>query len=216
MKFGFLLFPDVAELDFVGPWEWLGHWRRVSPDAPEGVIVAERAGRVACVHGLAVEAPFSLRECPPLDYLLVPGGFGARKEVDNPAIIDFIAERARAARAVLSVCTGAFLLHRAGVLSGKRATTHWTVLDELRALGGVEVVEERFVQDGNLWTSAGVSAGLDLMLAFISATAGDGVASQVQATAEYFPSGKVYGDFPRHPKAPAYLRTSSRALPLVG
>jgi transcriptional regulator GlxA family with amidase domain len=206
MNFGFLLFPDLAELDLVGPWEMLGHWRRASPEAPAGVTIAERPGPVSCVHGLTVEARHSFADCPPLDYLLVPGGFGARREVENPVLIAFIAEQARTCRAVLSVCTGVFLLHRAGLVSGRKATTHWSVLGELRALGDVAVVEERFVQDGPLWTSAGVSAGLDLMLAFIASVGGERVAGQVQASAEYFPSETRYGAFARHPQAPAYLK----------
>jgi transcriptional regulator GlxA family with amidase domain len=206
MNFGFLLFPDVAELDVVGPWEFLGHWRRASKTAPQGVTVAEKAGPVACVHGLTVEARHSLGDCPPLDYLLVPGGFGARREVDNPAVIEFIRERARSCRAVVSVCTGVFLLHRAGLVSGRKATTHWSVLSELRALGDVDVVEERFVRDGDLWTSGGVSAGIDLMLAFIASVAGETTAAHVQASAEYYPLDRHYGDFRRHPQAPAYLK----------
>jgi transcriptional regulator GlxA family with amidase domain len=205
MNFGFLLFPDVAELDFVGPWEMLGHWRRASSAAPTGVLVAERSGPVACVHGLRVEAGTSFEDCPPLDYLLVPGGFGTRREVNNPALIEFIRAQARGARAVLCVCTGAFLLHRAGLLSGRSATTHWSVLDELRALD-VRVVEERFVRDGNVWSSAGVSAGLDLMLAFIANAAGENVAAEVQAAAEYFPAGRTYGAFHQDPRAPRYLK----------
>ena len=97
----------------------------------------------------------------------MPGGEGTRKEVDNQVLIDFIADQAKHCKAVLSVCTGSFLLHRAGLLSGKKATTHWNSLDRLRALGDVEVVEERIVNDGNIWSSAGVSSGIDLMLAFI-------------------------------------------------
>ena len=89
MNFGFLLFPDVAELDFVGPWELLGHWRRASDAAPQGVLIAEHAGAVPCVHGLPTVAGASVGDCPPLDYLLVPGGFGTRRAVDNPALIDF-------------------------------------------------------------------------------------------------------------------------------
>src|SRR5688572_24331682 len=111
MNFGFLLFPDVAELDFAGPWELLGDWRDASMEAPQGLTVAERSGPVMCVNGLTVHASTSFADCPPLDYLLVPGGYGVRREVDNPALVAFIEKRARDCRAVLSVCTGALLLH---------------------------------------------------------------------------------------------------------
>jgi transcriptional regulator GlxA family with amidase domain len=137
---------------------------------------------------------------------LVPGGQGTRQQVDNPSLIAFISAQAKTCHSVLSVCTGSFLLHRAGLLSGKRATTHWNSLDRLRALGGVNVVEERFVHDGPVWTSAGVSAGIDLTLAFIAHYAGELTAGKVQFGAEYFPSAQRYGRFAEHPQAPAYLK----------
>jgi transcriptional regulator GlxA family with amidase domain len=101
------------------------------------------------------------------------------------------------------------LLHRAGLLSGRRATTHWGSLDRLRALGDVTVVEERWVRDGNVWTSAGVSAGIDMSLAFIASVAGEEIAGKVQFGAEYYPSGDEYGDMRAHAKAPAYIRTDA-------
>lgn len=104
------------------------------------------------------------------------------------------------------MCTGAFLLHRAGLLTGRNVTTHWNSLDRLRALGDVHVVEERVVRDGSVWSSAGVSAGIDLMLAFIASVAGDEIAGKIQFGAEYFPSGKVYGTSHKHEKAPGYLK----------
>jgi transcriptional regulator GlxA family with amidase domain len=114
--------------------------------------------------------------------------------------------------AVLSVCTGAFLLHRAGLLIGRKATTHWGSVDRLRALGDVDVVEERIVNDGDIWSSAGVSAGIDLMLAFIAQTAGEDTAAKVQFGAEYFPSNRRYGSRQTHEKAPAYLRRETEPV----
>jgi transcriptional regulator GlxA family with amidase domain len=204
MNFGFLLFPDVAELDFVGPWELLGDWRRASKEAPEPLTIAARAGAVRCVNGLTVHAETSFADAPPLDYLLVPGGYGVRHA--DPSVVEFVQQRAGACRALLSVCTGALLLQRAGLLAGRRATTHWSALSTLRAAGDVTVIEERFVQDGDLWTAAGVSAGIDMMLAFIAHTAGEEIAATVQAYAEVFPTGKRYGRFDERPEAPAYLK----------
>jgi transcriptional regulator GlxA family with amidase domain len=109
---------------------------------------------------------------------------------------------------VLSVCTGSFVLHAAGLLEGKRATTHWASLARLRALGNVTVVEERYVHDGNVWSAAGVSAGIDLMLAFIASVAGVESAGKVQFAAEYYPSGIRYGGFEAHAQAPSYLRAT--------
>jgi transcriptional regulator GlxA family with amidase domain len=98
------------------------------------------------------------------------------------------------------------VLHAAGLLSGKKATTHWGSLERLRALGDVSVIEQRYVQDGNVWSSAGVSAGADLMLAFIASVAGDEAAGKVQFSAEYYPASAKYGGFEKHPQAPAYIR----------
>jgi transcriptional regulator GlxA family with amidase domain len=123
-------------------------------------------------------------------------------------MLDFVAAQARSCKAILSVYTGAFILHAAGLLSSKKATTHWGSLDRLRALGDVEVIEERFTRDGNIWCSAGVSAGIDLQLRFIAETAGSDVAGKVQFTAEYYASGAAYGNYDSNSSAPGYIRNS--------
>jgi transcriptional regulator GlxA family with amidase domain len=206
MDFGILVFPDVEELDFVGPWEILGMWSKFAGGPEHRFIVAQSLEPVTCAKGLFVKPHVSFEQCPKLDFLLVPGGQGTRQEVDNPLLIGFISEQARHCKAVLSLCTGAFLLHRAGLLSGKKATTHWNSLDRLRALGDVTVVEERFVHDGSIWSSAGVSAGTDLMLAFIADIAGEEAAGKVQFAAEYYPSAKRYGTSHHGSMAPGYLK----------
>ena len=206
MNFGIIVFPDVEELDFVGPWEMLTMWSKLAAGPENCLIVAEKTGPVVCAKGLSINPHVSFTDCPPLDYLLVPGGMGTRREVDNPAMVQFLAKQAPGCKALLSVCTGAFVLHSAGLLAGKTATTHWGSLDRLRALGDVKVVEQRFVQDGDTWTSAGVSAGTDLMLAFIAHTAGEEAAAKVQLQSEYYPADKVYGNTASHERAPAYVR----------
>ena len=204
--FGVLVFDDVEELDFVGPWEMLTMWSRYADGPPRCLVVAEHARPVRCAKGLTVQAHETFATCPPLDALLVPGGQGTRTEVHNPVLVDFVARQAAGCRAVLSVCTGSFVLHAAGLLAGRRATTHWGSLERLRALGDVQVVEERHVRDGDVWTSAGVSAGIDMALAFIAAEAGDEAAGKVQFGAEYYPGGQRYGGFERDARAPAYVR----------
>jgi len=206
MHFGIVVFNGVEELDFVGPWELLRLWS-LHADGPEKcLIVSQNAGPVECAKGLSINPDVTFDECPDLDYLLIPGGQGARQEVDNPAMIDFVRKQAGQAAAVLSVCTGSFILQAAGLLAGKKATTHWGSLDRLRAFSDVEVIEERFVRDGNVWTAAGVTAGMDLMLAFIADTAGEEAAGIAQAGAEYYPLGKTYGDFRKADRAPSYLK----------
>lgn len=206
MNFGILIFPDAEELDFVGPWEMVTLWKQVAGGPENCLIVAEVMVPVVCAKGLSVNPHVSFESCPTLDVLLVPGGQGTRREVGNAVLVEFVARQARNCGSVLSVCTGSFVLHAAGLLSGRRATTHWGSLDRLRALGEVEVVEERWVRDGNVWTAAGVSAGIDLTLAFIAATAGDDAAGKVQFAAEYYPSGERYGVYQDDARAPAYVR----------
>jgi len=206
MNVGILVFPNVEELDFVGPWEILGMWAKYAGGPEQRLIVAQSASPVTCAKGLAVVPHVSFAQCPRLDVLIVPGGEGTRQEVENETLVGFIAEQAKHCQAVLSVCTGSFLLHRAGLLRGKKATTHWNSLDRLRALGDVSVVEERFVRDGNIWSSAGVSAGTDMMLAFVASYAGEEAAGKSQAAAEYYPLPQAYGSFDKHPEAPGYLK----------
>lgn len=208
MTFGVLVFPQAEELDFVGPWEMLTMWSKVADGPERCLIVAQTMAPVVCAKGLSVNPHASFESCPPLDYLLVPGGQGTRAEVGNATLLGFVRQQARSCRAVLSVCTGSFILHAAGLLSGKRATTHWGSLDRLRALGDVEVVEERWVRDGQIWSAAGVSAGIDLTLAFIADAAGAEAAGKVQFAAEYYPSGEWYGSSASHPQAPAYVRSA--------
>lgn len=209
MNLGILVFDDVEELDFVGPWEMATMWSKVAEGPSNCLLVAQTLEPVRCAKGMSINPHFSFLDCPPLDYLLVPGGQGTRVEVSNRVLLDFVSTQAKTCQAVLSVCTGAFLLHAAGLLSAKKATTHWGSLDRLRALGDVEVVEERYVQDGNVWTSAGVSAGIDLMLAFIASTAGADAAGKVQFSAEYYPSDLRYGAYASDAQAPAYLNSKA-------
>src|SRR5512136_2447010 len=179
MNFGFLVFPDVEELDSVGPWELVGMWS-THFEGPAQVLISQNGEAVRCAKGLKVAADCSFETCPALDYLLIPGGQGTRQEVNNPELIAFVQRQATVCRQVLSVCTGAFILQAAGLLPGKKATTHWRSLDRLRQFSEVTVVEERLVRDGNIWTAAGVSAGIDLALALMADQAGAETAGMVQ------------------------------------
>lgn len=206
MNVGIVIFPEVEELDFVGPWEILGMWSAHAEGPEQRLIVAQSTEPVTGAKGLTITPNVSFVQCPKLDVLVVPGGQGTRREVENAALISFISEQAKYCKAVLAVCTGAFLLHRAGLLKGRRATTHWNSLDRLRAVGDVTVVEDRFVKDGIIWSSAGVSAGTDMVLAFVASYAGEEAAAKTQAAAEYYPSSIKYGNFHKHPKAPRYIK----------
>jgi transcriptional regulator GlxA family with amidase domain len=206
MNFGFLVFPGLEELDLVGPWEMISLWGRSLQGPETCLMVAQNRDPISCAKGMSINPHLGFSECPPLDYLLVPGGEGIRQQVNNEVLIRFVTEQARGCQAVLSVCTGSFILHKAGLLSGRRATTHWSALPRLRELGDVTVCQERVVHDGNFWTAAGVSAGIDLALAFIESVAGETVAGKVQFGTEYYPSNRFFGAFHQSPQAPAYLK----------
>lgn len=205
MNFGFIIFDDAEELDFVGPWEMATMWGKHF-GGPDCFIISQEGQVVTCAKGLKIVPDYSFATCPDLDYLIIPGGFGTRQEAKNPVMLNFVQERAKQCAHVLSVCTGSFVLKAAGLLNGKKATTYWGMLDTLRQDNQLEVVEERFVRDGNIWTAAGVSAGIDLLLAFIADQAGEQVAGQVQLAAEYYPNGRRYGEAHFNEKAPAYLK----------
>jgi transcriptional regulator GlxA family with amidase domain len=206
MNFGFLVFPGLEELDLIGPWEMISVWSKSLQGPEPCLMVAETRDPVVCAKGMSLNPHVSFGECPRLDYLLVPGGQGTRQQVDNEGLIRFVAKQAAGCQAVLSVCTGSFILHKAGLLAGRRATTHWASLARLRELGDVEVVPERVVRDGRIWTAAGVSAGIDLALAFIESVAGEEVAGKVQFGTEYYPTGRFFAAFHQSPQAPAYLK----------
>ena len=183
-----VLFPRVEELDFVGPWEVFTMLRSLEPDSCEVFTVSEEGGEVRCAKGLRVLADHSFATAPKADIILVPGGQGTRTEVDNPRLIDYLSRAGREAEVSTSVCTGAFLLERAGLLAGKRATTHWASLDRLRALGTVDVIEERWVDEGAVISASGVSAGIDMALHLVGRLWGPETARRVQQAIEYFPA----------------------------
>jgi transcriptional regulator GlxA family with amidase domain len=165
---GILLFDEVEVLDFAGPYEVCTGTR--TPDGQPYVDVATvgPAPEVTCRGGLRVRPAHTLADCPPLDALIVPGGPGAddRTPVQDDLILPFLRERAATTPTVASVCTGAFLLGRAGLLDGRRATTHTAALGPFRAeFPAVDVVAAKVVDDGGpVLTAAGVSSGIDLAL----------------------------------------------------
>ena len=192
MNFGFLLFEDLEELDLIGPWEMISMWSKHFGGPKNCLMIAEKNEPVKCYNGMIVTPHISFSNTPKLDYLLIPGGIGTRKEVKNNSLIDFVANRAETCKVILSVCTGSFILHSAGLLKSKKATTHFSMLDNLRSLADVEVVEKRFVKDGKIWTSAGVSAGIDMALELIAQEAGEETAGMIQLYAEYYPTGSLH------------------------
>jgi transcriptional regulator GlxA family with amidase domain len=189
-KVGILVFPEVEVLDFCGPFEVFSvtrvdeERRRRAPSPYEVVLVAELPGVVVATGGLKVVPDHTLDDCPPLDVLVVPGGWGTRREMRNVRLIKWLEERARQVTTLTSVCTGSLLLGKAGLLDGKRATTHWRVLEEMRVLfPAVNVIDDQHVvEEGDLLTSAGISAGIDMALRVVKRHHGEAIA---RATARY-------------------------------
>ncbi|MFD3525858.1 DJ-1/PfpI family protein [Streptomyces sp. NPDC058653] len=195
--YGLLIFEGVEELDFVGPWEVFTASSMLRDQADTAVLVAERADPVVCAKGMRVLPDHTLGESPALDVLLVPGGRGTRREVDNPALIEWIGRTAAEADWVTSVCTGSLLLHRAGPARGRRVATHHGFEDELEARGDLTVVRDaRYVVDGNLVTSQGVSAGIDMALWLIGRLHGRDHARAVRRYIQYEPAPPYLADEP--------------------
>jgi transcriptional regulator GlxA family with amidase domain len=203
MSFGFLIYPGVEELDFQGPWEMVGMWHKYA-DGPAPCLVARNLDPVRCAHGMRVLPDADFAGASQLNQLLIPGGFAAFEEMKRPDVCNFVQRHAQAGTTLMSVCSGSFILLGANVLSGRRACTNWKVIDKLRQ-AGIEVVEERYTRDGSVWTSAGVSAGIDMLLAYIAFTQGEDVASSVQLHAEYFPEGRIYGHHRKAQPVPTYI-----------
>jgi transcriptional regulator GlxA family with amidase domain len=161
---GIVVFDLVEDLDFVGPLEVFGTTSHLRPDSLRPFTVQREGREVKTVNGLKVIPDYSFLDCPKLNFLLVPGGIGTRTEMKDAVTLEFVKQAANSCELVLSVCTGALILASAGLLNGKRATTHWAAFDELRAFPQVTVEHLRYVRDGKIITSAGVSAGIDMAL----------------------------------------------------
>ena len=182
-----VLFEGVEELDFVGPWEVFTMAGLVTRGDVTAFTVAERAGLVKCAKGLQVVAEFAFEDCPKADIVLVPGGLATRVEVDNPEMIAFLSKMDARAEYTTSVCTGALLLEKAGILQGLTATTHWGSISELKATGTETIENTRFVDNGRVITSSGVSAGIDMSLHLVGKIWGAEVAKATQKYMEYYP-----------------------------
>ncbi|MBX3520531.1 MAG: DJ-1/PfpI family protein [Xanthobacteraceae bacterium] len=190
-RIGFLLFPNITQLDLTGPHEVLSKlpgakvhliWKTLEP--------------VKAVGGLTILPDTTLANCPQLDLICVPGGPGMTALMLDQDVLAFLRKQAEGARYITSVCTGSLVLGAAGLLKGKKAATHWTAMDVLPALGATPV-EERVVIDGNLITGGGVTAGIDFGLKVAAEVAGEEVAKQIQLQIEYDPAPPFDSGHPR-------------------
>ena len=187
-----LIFDDVEVLDFCGPFEVFSTARPAGETNDEArlfevVTIAEEARTIRCRGGLLVQPHHTIAAHPVFDILVVPGGWGTRRERRNDRLLDWIVDQDRSTKITASVCTGAFLLAERGLLDGRRATTHWASIEWMRQqYPDVQMVEdERVVDAGHIVTSAGVSAGIDMALHLVSRFHGRETAGWTARRMEY-------------------------------
>lgn len=196
MNIVFVLFDNVTQLDFAGPVQFLSRL----PGAT--THIASKDGKAVSTDcGFAIVPNTSFADCPQADVICVPGGHGVRDAIADTSIVEFVREQAQAADWVTSVCTGSFILGAAGLLNGKRATTHWAYT-QLLPLFGATHEEARVVRDGNLVTAGGVTSGIDFALELMALAKGEDVARSIQLALEYDPAPPFDGGHPSRTAQP--------------
>jgi len=198
---GIVVFDGAEELDFVGPWEVFTASAALRAEAEvDGsaddrvVLVAESSAPVRCAKGLRVLPDLTFADVTALDVVVVPGGRGTRREVENPLLLGWLRTVDATTTWTTSVCTGSFLLHASKVAEGRRLATHWGSEDRLAALGVDVVREARFVRDGKVVSSQGVSAGIDMALWVVGQLHSPAHARRVQRYIQYDPAPPYSAD----------------------
>ena len=200
----FVLFDNVTQLDFSGPVQFLSRL----PGAKTHVVSKDgNAVTTDCSFSILPTASFA--DCPQADIICVPGGHGVREAITDAAIVDFVQAQAKAATWITSVCTGSFILGAAGLLQGKRATTHWAYT-QLLPLFGATHEAARVVRDGNLVTAGGVTSGIDFALELIALAQCEDVARTIQLALEYDPAPPFDGGHPSRTAQPLVDSLRSR------
>ncbi len=183
-----LIFDDVEVLDFAGPFEVFAVTDELCAHREFHVFtVAEMRATIRAKNGLKIVPDFTLETCPPAHVLIIPGGSGSRVLMSRALLLEWIRKQARGAEVVMSVCTGARLLAKAGLLDGLRATTHHENIDELRGLAPAAIItpDERFTDNGKICTSGGITAGIDLSLHVVDRLLGAEAADAAARYMEY-------------------------------
>jgi putative intracellular protease/amidase len=182
MKIAILIFDKLTALDAIGPYEVLSRL----PGAELSFVAKEPGVKRTDTGALGITADLAMHELTDPDIVLVPGGEGNRPLLEDEEVLDWVRTAHETSKWTTSVCTGSLVLAAAGILDGKRATSHWAYRDQLRQ-GGAEPVAERVVVDGKIVTAAGVSAGIDMALKLAALEAGEAVARAIQLGIEYDP-----------------------------
>jgi transcriptional regulator GlxA family with amidase domain len=189
MRIAIAVFEGAEELDFAGPWEVLAAWRFLYPDDVEVVTVGDTTDPVTCAKGMRVAAGLSWDALGDVDVLVYPGGRGTRAQLGDETIRERLRALKQAGTLMTSVCTGALVYADAGLLDGRPATTYWSAFDELLPLGRdiTPRPDERFVDDGDVITGAGVSAGIDMALHLVGRLGSPEKAREVRRYIQYDP-----------------------------
>ena len=198
---GILLFDNAEELDFVGPFEVFtmlsSAAKNLGKEAENKVLLLSQSGEdITGSKGMRVGVDCAIADAPHLDVLCIPGGKGTRVEIRNTPLLEWVAKTAATCTWVTSVCTGSFVLSAAGLTKDKKLTTHWAAIDEFSKLGldGEILRDVRYVRDGNLVTSAGISAGIDMALWLTGQMHGIDLARATQKAMEYDPAPPYTAD----------------------
>ncbi len=203
LAIGFVVFPDLTQLDMTGPLQVLGR-------LPDSVchIAAKTMQPVPSDGALAILPTTTFADCPPLDLICVPGGHGVAEAVRDETTLDFVRRQGAQAKWVTSVCTGAFILGAAGLLKGKHVATHWAYR-ELLPLVGASPSGARVARDGNVMTGGGVTAGIDFAFTLMAEIASPGVAQAVQLALEYDPAPPFDSGNPKFAPDPVKQRVDA-------
>ncbi|MFM9383668.1 isonitrile hydratase [Pseudomonas sp. UV AK001] len=207
LQIGFLLFPQVQQLDLTGPYDVLASL----PDVQVHLVWKDLVP-VNSSTGLLLKPTTTFEDCPDLDVICVPGGAGVGPLMEDGQTLAFIKTQAATARYVTSVCTGSLVLGAAGLLQGKRATTHWAYHDLLPTLGAI-AVKDRVVRDGNLFTGGGITAGIDFALTLAQELVGVDTAQLVQLQLEYAPAPPFDSGSPETAPSAVVDEARKRAAP---
>jgi cyclohexyl-isocyanide hydratase len=207
-RIGMMIFPKLTQLDMTGPYEVLARLPNSTVD-----LVAQSMAPVTTDRGMQIVPTVTYETCPPLDVIMVPGGPGQQKLMEDEAALSFLRRQAASAKYITSVCTGSLVLGAAGLLKGKRATCHWAALEHLTALGAIPVAE-RVVVDGNVVTGAGVASGIDFALKLAAILEGEKIAREIQLQIEYDPEPPFDSGSPKTAARETVEALRARIVPL--
>lgn len=205
---GMVIFPRLTQLDMTGPYEVLARMPNTKVH-----LVAHSIAPVKTDRGMEIMPTVTFVDCPQLDLVMVPGGPGQQDLMEDAEVLEFLRKQASGARYVTSVCTGSLVLGAAGLLKGKRATSHWAALEHLKPLGAIPV-SDKVVMDGNVITGAGVTSGIDFALTVAALLEGEDVARQIQLQIEYDPSPPFNSGSPKTASAELLALVKGRLAPL--